>query len=199
MPVAFDSTTLSTLINPDARVPNDPATGKPVECARERVQGLVQQLSKAREKIIIPAPAAAEILTLIGPTNTDYLTIINRSRVFEVKPLDDLAAIELAFLNRDRFGARDRKNKLQPYQKVKVDRQILAICRAAGCDTLYTDDKGMITLAGLCGIKAVRLCELEIPASARQHKLDLEPHEPLPELEDDEIDDSEGDGGEPKA
>ena len=31
MPVAFDSTTLSTLLNPDAGVPNDPETGKPVE------------------------------------------------------------------------------------------------------------------------------------------------------------------------
>jgi predicted nucleic acid-binding protein len=191
MPVAFDSTTLSTLLNPDAGVPNDPETGKPVEWPKERVQGLVEKLQKEKEKIVIPAPVTAEILTLIGPTNTDYLSIINRSRVFEVAPLDEKAAVELAFLNRDAFAASDRKNKLQPYQKVKVDRQILAICKASGCTILYTDDKSLIATAKLCGIATVRLCDLPIPESARQHQLDLEPHEELPEIEDDEIDDGD--------
>lgn len=191
MPVAFDSTTLSVLLNPAAGVPNDPATGKPIDLPRERVQGLVVRLQKEKEKIIIPAPVVAEILTVVGPTSADYFTIINRSRVFEVMPLDEKAAIELAFLNRDVFAAGDKKNKLQPYQKVKVDRQILAICKAADCDTLYTDDNGLIASAKLCGIQSVRLCELPIPDTARQHKLDLEPHEELPEAEDDEIDDGD--------
>lgn len=195
MPAAFDSTMLSTLLNPSAGVPTDPATGKPVECPKERVEGLVVKLAKEKEKIIIPAPVTAEILTVIGPANTDYLSIINRSRVFEVVPLDDKAAVELAFLNRDVFRTRDKKSKAQPHQKVKVDRQILAICKVAGCDTLYTDDKSLIGLAKLCGIKTVRLCDLPIPDSARQHKLDLEPHEELPEIEDDEIDDSSGEQG----
>lgn len=195
MPVAFDSTMLSTLLNPDAGVPNDPETGKAVEWPKERLQGLVVQLAKEKQKIIIPAPVTAEILTIIGPTNTDYLSIINRSRVFEVAPLDDKAAVELAFLNRDVFAKRDKKSKAQPYQKVKVDRQILAICKVAQCDTLYTDDKSLIGCAKLCGIDTVRLCDLPIPESARQHQFDLEPHEELPEIEDDEIDDS---GGEEK-
>ena len=112
--------------------------------------------------------------------------------MFEVKPLDELAAIELAFLNRDVFATSDKKNKLQPYQKVKVDRQILAICKTAGCDTLYTDDNSLITRAGLCGLKTVRMCELPVPESARQGKLDLEAHEELPEMEDDEIETGEG-------
>lgn len=191
MPVAFDSTMLSTLLNPDAGVPNDPETGKAVEWPKERVQGLVVKLQKEKAKIVIPAPATAEILTLIGPTNTDYLSIINRSRVFEVAALDEKAAVELAFLNRDAFAASDKKNKLQPYQKVKVDRQILAICKANGCDTLYTDDKSLIATAKLCGIETVRLCDLPIPESARQQSLDLEPHDELPEMEDDEIETGE--------
>lgn len=62
----------------------------------------------------------------------------------------------------------------------------------AKCDTLYTADKSLIGCAKLCGIARVRLCDLPIPESARQHKLDLEPHEELPEIEDNEIDDSGG-------
>jgi predicted nucleic acid-binding protein len=189
VPVGFDSTTLSILLNPGASVPNDPATGKPPEMAKERVQALVEKLQRERQKIIIPAPVTAEILTVVGPTYADYLAIINKSRVFEVKPLDEVAAIELAFLNRDVFASADKKNKLQPYQKVKVDRQILAICKVAGCDTLYTDDKSLINCANLCGMKPVRICDLPIPDSARQGKLDLEAHDDLPEDIDDEIED----------
>jgi predicted nucleic acid-binding protein len=198
MPVAFDSTMLSTLLNPDANVPGDPASNKPVEWPKERVEGLINDLAKDKKKIVIPAPVAAEILTVIGPANTDYLSIINRSKVFEVVPLDAKAAVELAFLNRDVFGKRDKKSNAQPYQKVKVDRQILAICRVAKCDTLYTDDKSLIECAKLCGIATVRLCDLPIPETARQHKLDLEAHEELPETDDDEVDDDPG-GEEPKA
>lgn len=186
MPVAFDSTMLSLLLNPQSGVPNDPATGKAVDWPKERVQGLVERLQKEREKIVIPAPVIAEVLTVIGPTNTDYLAIINRSRVFEVAPLDEKSAMELAFLNRDAFRANDKKNRLQPYQKTKVDRQILAICKASGCGTLYTDDKGLIESAKLCGVVTVRLCDLPIPEAARQQSLDLEPHDALPEMHADD-------------
>ena len=110
-------------------------------------------------------------MTVIGPANTEYLSIINRSKVFEVVPLDAKAATELAFLNRDVFGTRDRKSKAQPYQKVKVDWHILAICRVAECDTLYTDDKSLIGCAKLCGITTVRLVDL--PIHSRLAKLRL--------------------------
>lgn len=114
MTAAFDSTMLSTLLNPGGGVPSDPTTGKPVEWPKERVQGLVVKLQKEGTKIVIPAPVVAEILTLIGPTNTDYLAIINRSRVFEVVPLDEKAAVELAFLNRDVFVTGDKKTSSSP-------------------------------------------------------------------------------------
>ncbi|MDB5692131.1 MAG: hypothetical protein JWO81_1194 [Alphaproteobacteria bacterium] len=191
MPVAFDSTTLSILLNPDAKIPNDPATGKPPDLAKERVQALVQKLQKEKEKIVIATPVTAEILTVVGPTYADYLAIINKSRVFEVAPFDEIAAIELAFLNRDVFAVGDAKNRLEPYQKIKVDRQIVAICKVTGCNTLYTDDKGLITRAKLCGIETIRVCDLPIPDSARQGKLDLEAHEELPEMEDEEVESGE--------
>ena len=149
MPTAFDTTILSALLNPNCSVPTDPATGRPVEHPKERIEGLLTKLPKAKDEIIIPAPVTAEILTVIGPTNTDYFSIINRSRVFKVVSLDDKAVVELAFLNRDLFAARDKKSKAQPYQKVRVDRQILAICKVAGCNALYTDDNSLIACAKL--------------------------------------------------
>ena len=73
MPVGFDSTILSILLNPKARIPSDPATGRPPDLAKERVQGLVGRLQKEKQKIIIPAPVTAEILTVVGPASADYL------------------------------------------------------------------------------------------------------------------------------
>jgi predicted nucleic acid-binding protein len=186
MPVGFDSTMLSLLLNPSSSVPNDPATGKPTEHARERVQGLVTRLQKQRHTVIIPAPVVAEVLTVLGPTNSDYLQIINRSRVFAIRPFDEIAAFELAFLNRDAFGPSDKKNALEPYQKIKLDRQILAVCRVARCDVFYTDDRGLITRARLCGIPTRQVSDLEVPDDARQHNLALEEHDPIPPVDGDE-------------
>ena len=91
-------------------------------------------------------------------------------------------------MNRDIFAKLDRKSRLAPYQKVKIDRQILAICKVAGCETIYTDDKGLITRVEMCGITANRICDLPIPKAARQDNLALESHEELPEPEPDEDD-----------
>lgn len=183
MPVGFDSSTLSVLLNPKARIPADPKTGIVPSYPRERLQTLVGELQKEREKI----PVTAEILTVVGPTFANYLQIINKSRVFEVRAFDEIAAFELAFMNRDIFGDEDKKNNLEPWQKIKVDRQILAICRVAKCETFYTDDKSLINLAERCGIKTVRLCDLPIPDSLRQGELELERHEELPEVDDEDI------------
>lgn len=182
---AFDSTMLSLLLNPKSKAVEDPATGKPVELARERVQDLVRRLNKSRQKIIIPTPVTAEILSVVGPGNADYLRIINRARIFEVKPFDEVAAIELAFLNRDVFGKQDKVNKVETRQKVKVDRQILAVCKVADCDTFYTDDANLRNRAVMCGMKALGILDIPIPESARQLPLDLEPHDDIPEDEDD--------------
>ena len=144
---------------------------------------MVRRLNRARQKTIIPTPVTAEILTAIGPTSPDYLRIINKARIFDARPFDELAAFELAFLNRDIFKKQDATGGLDNRQKVKVDRQILAICRVAGCDTIYTDDTNLQNRARMCDIKAFGVADLAVPASALQGELELEQHEEIPEAE----------------
>lgn len=194
MPIGFDTNILSAFFNPGGRLPVDPATGQPVTHPRERIEGLILQLHKEKQKVIVPTPVTAEILTLVGPTSAEYLRIINRSRLFEVRAFDELAAIELAFLNRDVFAKQDAQNRLESWQKIKIDRQILAICRVAQCTLLHTDDKGMIASAAKCGLPTKRIADLPIPDTAKQINLDLEPHEELPEPEPDN---GEAGNGEP--
>ncbi len=184
MTVAFDNTMLSILLNPDGQVPVDPATQSEVVGAKERAESVIQMVQKSRRKIIIPAPACAELLTAIGPDAQQYLNLVSRSRVFEIGNFDARCASELALLNRGTFNVVDDKNGAEPYQKRKVDRQIIAICKVYGVTEIYTDDRGLANGARLCGITPLGICEVALPDSARQGLLDLEPHEPIPEAED---------------
>jgi len=182
--VGFDNTMLSILLNHEGNIPDDPESGKPVVLAKERAEAVVLQIQKARRKIVIPTPACAELLTVIGPDAQQYVNTIGRSRVFEVAGFDAKCAAELALLNRDTFAAHDKKNKSEPYQKIKVDRQIIAICRANNVTELYTDDKGLAKRARMCGIVPIGIAECPIPESARQIPLDLQQHDPIPEADD---------------
>jgi predicted nucleic acid-binding protein len=184
--VAFDNTMLSILLSPAGRVPEDPNTGKAVEEAQARAEAVVQTIQRSRRKIILPAPACAELLTVIGPDAQQYINIVGRSRVFEVGNFDGRAAAELALLNRSTFLEQDERHKLDTYQKRKVDRQIVAICKVYGVTEIYTDDGGLANRSLLCGITPVSISEVPIPDSARQGKLSLDEHEPIPEPDDGE-------------
>lgn len=189
--VAFDNTMLSILLNPNFRPPLDPSTNDPLEFARERANHAVEQLSKKRVKIILPAPACAELLTAIGPDAQQYLNIVGQSRVFEVAAFDNRCASELALLNRDTFRLHDTKSGAEPYQKIKVDRQIIAICRVYGASELYTDDGNLAKRSRLCGVIPKGIADLPVPEAARQLTLELDRHEPLPRPEEAEPADEE--------
>ena len=182
-PVGFDTTILSVLLNPNGRIPPDAATGQPVTNARERAEYLVETLGKSRQKIIIPTPACAELLTAIGPDAQQYLAIIARSRLFELASFDTRCAIELAILNRDLFAVRDPKNLEEPYQKIKIDRQLIAIFKVAGVETIYTDDTGLAKRARLCGMTPLTVAELPLPAERRQMQIKFDAPDNIPEPE----------------
>jgi predicted nucleic acid-binding protein len=181
--IALDNTFLSVLLNPNGRIPNVPGTTTPVLLAKERAEFVIASIEKARRKIVLPAPACAELLSAIGPDAQQYITVVSRSRIFEIGSFDARCAQELALLNRSTFAAADEQDKLEPYQKRKVDRQIIAICRVHGVTELYTDDIGLANKARLCSITPIGLHEVPIPESAKQISLNLQPHEALPEPE----------------
>ena len=184
MTVAFDNTMLSILLNPNGKIPLDPETKLEIPAAKERAEAVVAMIQKARRRIVLPAPACAELLTAIGPEAQQYINVVGRSRVFEIGNFDARCAAELALLNRDTFKAHDEKNKLEPYQKRKVDRQIIAICKVYGVTEIYTDDSGLAKRAKMCGITPIGIGEVPIPDQAKQIELELEQHDALPEAED---------------
>lgn len=96
--VVMDATTLMLLFQPNSSPPNDPVTGKPLEKCKERIELLLQGLSQASIKVLIPTPVLSEILVASGPDKARILGEINNAFAFQVQPFDQAAAIEVAML-----------------------------------------------------------------------------------------------------
>ena len=171
--IACDATFLSQLFN-DKCVPPHDIAGKPVEGAKERILYFVKTLSKQRTVIVVPTPALSELLTILDEKAIpDVLNELRRSSRFKVEAFDEKAAIEAAIMTKSAFAeGHGKKDALQSnWSKIKFDRQIMAIARALGVDTLYSDDIDMVTHGKRAGIRIVRTEELPIPPDMEEPPL----------------------------
>ena len=160
--VLFDNSVLCLLLHPEAEVPNDPATGAPVERAHDRMSYLVEQLREAGTRILIPAPVLSEFLTF---ADAEYLTEITQNMWFEIASFDQRAAVEAAVTIR-RAIASGHGKKLglsDTWQKIKVDRQVVAIAKVNEAESIYTTDSAILTLARDSGLRAIHVADLPLP------------------------------------
>ena len=162
----FDATTLIHLFEPNAPAVMDPSTGKRIPDAKERVQWLIETLSEAKEKVIIPTPALSEVLVHAEQAVSEYLAILHKSSSFRIVPFDERAAIELATVTHDAINkAQYRIGSNATRATLKFDRQILAIARVEGETTVYSDDSHMRTLGSQIGIQVIPTHQLPLPPS----------------------------------
>jgi hypothetical protein len=147
--VVFDNTALSLLLRPGARPPLDPATGQPVAVAQERLAALVQRLQRSRTVVLIPAPVLSELLIRAGAAGPGLLDVIQKSSAFRVGAFDTRAATELAQMtNASLTTGRERREAGEaPWNKIRFDRQIIAIAKVHGATMIYSDDKNLIAFA----------------------------------------------------
>lgn len=171
--VAVDSTFFPYLLNHKTRAPNDPATGKPVDRIEERIELLIETLEEDRETIIIPTPALSEFLVLAKEDGPNYLKAISRNPLFQIQPFDVRAAIELAAirLNEEKTlskSALKRQTPQETWAKISFDRQIVAIAKVNGANTIYSEDTSVANFARKNGIKVVRVWELPLPKEIQE-------------------------------
>jgi hypothetical protein len=173
--VAFDTSFLVFLFNRKA--------GGSVDRAAERVDGLIQDLSDKKAKIIIPTPALTELLMGSKHTVQIYIERLKKFAAFQIRPYDERAAIELAA----QYKATQKSNKnlaKQPaWNKLKFDRQIVAVAKVQGAAAVYSDDDQVRRFARECGMEGYGLSDIKVPA--KQNKL------PGMGIEDDEEDQSD--------
>lgn len=166
--VLFDTSVLLLAIHPTALPPVDPATGAPLTHAKQRVDYLIAKLSKARAKVIVPTPTLSEVLVHAGAAANDYVAALQQNP-FQIASFGTRAAIECA----DSVRTYGLKTKGSTRAKVKFDRQIVAIAKAEGVDTIYSDDVDIYKYGKQAGITVIRSYELERDPATAQHTLNL--------------------------
>lgn len=193
--VGVDATVLTLLLNEKADSPPDPATGKPVQKTKERVSFLVQTLHKTKQKLVIPTPVLSEVLVRTGIEGLQYVELLQRSSVFEIRDFDKLAAVELAIMTHDAIKAGDKRSgHTESWQKIKFDRQIVAICKVVGVTSLYASDRTLTSFARENGLTVFGVHDLPLPPESPQltmHELLERVGTAVDEPKPDEVDNDE--------
>ncbi|MCA3438192.1 MAG: hypothetical protein INF48_12825 [Rhodobacter sp.] len=171
MIAVFDASVLIFLFEKDASGPLDPATGLPVARCYDRVNHLVDTLTRDRAKIIIPTPSLAEILVKAGAAGPEWLRVISENRYIRVSSFDLRAAVEFAAMQSERklTGVKSA----EPRQKAKFDDQIVAIAKVERADVIYSSDDGLAKSAPPA-IEVIGLTGFHLPPEDLQMQLRLE-------------------------
>ncbi len=162
MILTVDSSALALLVNPSGEPPTDPS-GAPVPHARERIEHLLASLN-ATDTIIVPTPVLAEMLVVADEGAPAVLEQLTGQARLRIEAFDMRAAVETAMMTRAAKAAGDKRGgSSSPYQKVKVDRQIVAIARVHRSTRLYADDRNLVTFARALDMDVVSTWELPLP------------------------------------
>lgn len=141
---------------------------------KARIEHFFACAEKAKSKIVIPMPAVAEYLVLADTAAIETLQKLERKAFILMAPFDRAAAFECAQLDRAALGTSDKKDGiLASWQKIKIDRQIVATGKAHGASLVISGDVGVRNNALRVGMFAKDIHELQLPDSARQAKLEL--------------------------
>lgn len=160
----IDAAQIGFLVSTDAAVPTDVQTGLPIERAKERIEHVIAELDRQQHTLIVPTPALAEVLVLAGDAGPALLERISKSARIKIADFDARAAVEVAAMTGDALRQGDKfAGSTAPWQKVKVDRQIVAIARVHGATTIYTDDNNLAKFARSVGLQVMRLGDLPLP------------------------------------
>ncbi|MFC7334087.1 hypothetical protein [Rhodocista pekingensis] len=172
--VVFDTTTLLVLIAPPDLVRVMAPGNRPVPDARERLDYLVARLQTDKTKISIPTPALSEALVRAGRAGLAYVEKLSKSAAFSIDSFDILAAQEAAIMCSEARAAGDKRGGAQgDWQKVKVDRQIVAIAKVRRAATIYSNDADIRAMAPSAGLSVVGLEELPLPPTPPKRDMPL--------------------------
>ncbi len=173
MIVAVDSGVLLHLIDPKVSARPDPETGQRPEDCEGRLQYLIDRISRAGGRLVIPTPVLAELLVKAGPASADWLSRLSGKKAIRVAPFDERAAVECAELAKGRLGRKPKGTRAE----AKFDEQVIAIALVEGCDEIIADDDDIRKLAP-SHLKVTRLAELALPPQDAQWDLPLPSGEP---------------------
>lgn len=147
---------------------------KTPDLVRARLQHMLETAAKEKERILIPTPALAEFLVRTDDATTEWLAELEKKSAVDVCSFDRKAAFECAFIERGAHKAGDKKHGADTaYQKVKFDRQIVAIAKSRNAGLVVSDDDSLRRVALSVGLKVLKIEELPVSASALQTEINF--------------------------
>lgn len=173
--IVIDATTLILLIEPSARPPTDPSTGKPLEKCKERIEYLIETLTGTGSRVLMPSPILAELLVRAGSARNQYLTELTTNSAFRPASFDERAAVELSMIIDSDLTSKKKLTETQTWAKVKFDRQIVAIAKIHAVTMIYTDDENLAKCAKANSMGVTHTWKLPLPPVKSQQELDLLP------------------------
>jgi predicted nucleic acid-binding protein len=141
-----------------------------------RAKYLVERVSKQKGTLIVPMPALAEYLVGADIAGLGSVAELEGKKHILLAPFDRMSAYECATLDRSAMNGpqRDKKDgSIEPWQLIKVDRQIVAIGKANAATAFVTRDRSAKSTALRAGITAWTLEELPLSPDDAQSKLEL--------------------------
>ncbi len=180
MIAALDNTFLTLLLNPRAAPRPNPSTGQPVSHCRQRIEALVDDLSKQNGTLLVPTPALAETLCASSAIEA-YFDQLQQFSAIEVASFDARAAYELGRVIREAKESGDKRSgQVGPWQHVKMDRAIVAIAISRSADVFYSDDDRQVAFAKLAGLNVKSTWDLDLPTKYAQQHLSEQAQAPWP-------------------
>lgn len=174
MIVCLDATALICLL--DSRVSElTSPEGSSVNRMQERMDYMIETIDEVRGSAIVPAPALAELLVGAGAQRAAMLRALEGRRAVRVVPFDKMAAVHCANLDAQAISEGDKRDGVRSsWQKVKIDRQIVATAQLARCERIITGDPDVEKIAGRAAIETTFVWELDLPPEDAQQELHLE-------------------------
>ncbi|WP_124253716.1 type II toxin-antitoxin system VapC family toxin [Cereibacter sphaeroides] len=168
MIAAIDNTFFTLMVNPSALARPNPNTGLPTPHVRERIESLIDDLSKSGSQLLVPTPALAETLCISGSADR-LLEQLSGYSCIETVGFDKRAAFEFSEIIRSAKNNGDKRCGVAgKWQYLKIDYQIVAIAKVNGATVFYSDDDGQSRFAELAGMQVVHTWNLPLsPARAQ--------------------------------
>jgi len=150
----------------------DPRTAVEVSA---RLKGLLQDIDLTNGQLIIPVQVVGEYTSGADQAGQEVLAKLLGNRRIKVANFDHVAAVECAMMDKVAIASGNKRAPLTrevSWQKVKVDRQIVAIARVLKVDRIISTDGDIPQIAKAVGVPCIAVEDLPLPAWAAQVHID---------------------------
>lgn len=151
---------------------------------RMQIDFFIQQLDKQKCTLVVPMPALAEYLVKADNAGVESINKFEREKYVLLADFNRAAAFEISLLDGAMVNANTKKDGVdQPWQRIKIDRQIVAIAKANSAQMIISQDSGVRAAALRFGMQCMSIEELPFPPGSAQTVLEFPESAPVPPLQ----------------